>query len=101
MMPVLAARHFVCASLTLCLRTAIASSVQPKPDHVSGPARSGLRVLREVPYLKQLGLLILLGTVAETLLDFLLKAAATTAFSQGHQLMRFFALFYTGISLLT
>jgi hypothetical protein len=60
-----------------------------------------LRVLREVPYLKQLGVLILLGTVAETLLDFLLKTEATTAFSQSQQLMRFFALFYTGISLLT
>src|SRR5262245_59317985 len=101
MLPFLSALHFASSILNLRLRNAIGSSANSKPERISGPARSGLRVLREVPYLKQLGLLILLGTVAETLLDFLLKAEASAALSQSQQLMRFFAVFYTVISLLT
>src|SRR5262245_15312892 len=48
-----------------------------------------------------LALLVLLATVAEGLLDYVMKANAFGAFSQGRQLIRFFAMFYTGTSLLT
>ena len=65
------------------------------------PARSGFQVLKEVAYVKQLALLVLLGTIAETLLDFVLKSHASSAFSESQRLMRFFAFFYTGISLAT
>ena len=54
-----------------------------------------------MPYVKQLAVLVLLGTIAETLLDYVLKTQASAAFSQSQGLMRFFALFYTGISLVT
>ena len=54
-----------------------------------------------MPYVKQLAILVLLGTIAETLLDYVLKSQASAAFSESQGLMRFFALFYTGISLAT
>jgi len=58
---------------------------------------SGLRVMNEVPYLRDLALVVLLGSATETLLDFVLSARATATFPAGASLMSFFALFHTGI----
>jgi hypothetical protein len=96
MLPVLAVFHLLCAVLNRRLRTTKTVVREPAPA-----MKSGLQVLREVPYVKQLAVLVLLGTVAETLLDYVLKTQASAAFTQGPGLIRFFALFYTGISLLT
>jgi hypothetical protein len=62
----------------------------------TGPL-SGLRVMNEVPYLRDLALIVLLGSATETLLDFVLSARATATFPAGAPLMSFFALFHTGI----
>ncbi|HET6897418.1 MAG TPA: hypothetical protein VFK70_03680, partial [Vicinamibacteria bacterium] len=62
----------------------------------TGPL-SGLRVMNEVPYLRDLALVVLLGSATETLLDFVLSARATDRFPAGAALMSFFALFHTGI----
>jgi len=97
MLPVLAAFHLLCAVLNRRLRT---TKTVGRGEPAS-PTKSGLDVLREVPYVKQLAVLVLLGTVAETLLDYVLKTQASAAFTEGPGLIRFFALFYTGISLLT
>ena len=61
--------------------------------------RSGLAVIHEVPYLRDLALIVTLGAVTETLLDFVLNARAAASFGPGPPLMAFFALFYTGIGL--
>ena len=71
----------------------------PSPSGDTGPL-SGLRVLSEVPYLRDLALVVALGAAAETLLDFILNARAVAAFASGPPLMSFFALFYTGVGLL-
>ena len=65
-------------------------------DESTGPL-SGLRVMNEVPYLRDLALVVLLGSATETLLDFVLSARATDRFPAGASLMSFFALFHTGI----
>jgi AAA family ATP:ADP antiporter len=96
MLPILAVLHFLCAVLNHRLRTTAAEERQP-----ALPTKSGFQVLREVPYVKQLAVLVLLGTIAETLLDYVLKTQASAAYSQGQELIRFFALFYTGVSLVT
>jgi len=67
----------------------------PRGDS-TGPL-SGLRVMNEVPYLRDLALIVLLGSATETLLDFVLSARATARFPAGASLMSFFALFHTGI----
>ncbi len=62
---------------------------------------AGLRSIREFPYLQQLGSLVALGALAETLLDYLLKAGAARAFLESAELARFFGLFYGCAALLT
>lgn len=61
---------------------------------------SPLRVLREAPYLRNLAALVLLGTTAAALLDYLFKAQSLESFGRGDNLLRFFALYYAGTSLL-
>jgi hypothetical protein len=65
----------------------------------TGPL-AGLRVLHEVPYLRDLALVVALGAAGETLLDYLLSARAAATFAAGSPLMSFFALFHTGVGLL-
>jgi len=64
------------------------------------PAASGLRLVREVPYLAQLALLVGVCAFLEAVLDYLLGAAAAARFARGAPLMSFFALFHSGASLL-
>ncbi len=64
-------------------------------------AESGFAVLRRHSYLRNLALIVLLGNAAATLIDFLFKARATEAFPDGPELVRFFAVFYTVVSVAT
>jgi hypothetical protein len=63
--------------------------------------RPGLRVLRDAPYLQNLAALVLLGTAGATLVDYVFKVQAVAAFGRGDALLRFFAVYYAAISLLT
>jgi hypothetical protein len=65
------------------------------------PARSGLRVVAEAPHLRTMAMLVLLGTTGAALLDYLFKASAVETFGPGDQLLRFFALYYAAINLIT
>jgi hypothetical protein len=63
--------------------------------------RSGLRAIAEAPHLRHLVALVLLSSTSATLLDYLFKAKAVEAIGTGDRLLRFFALYYAAISLLT
>ncbi len=95
-LPMLAASHVAAGGLLALIRTREASTKQPTQSN-----RSAVDAIRRVPYLRDLGTLLLLLTVAGTLADFLLKANATELFHDREQLMRFFAGFYTATGLLT
>jgi hypothetical protein len=69
------------------------------PDLAAEAPRSGLRVLAATPYLRSLAALVLLGTVGASIIDYLFKAQAVEALGRGVDLGRFFAIYYTGISL--
>jgi ATP:ADP antiporter, AAA family len=102
MLPVLATLHLFCAILNRALKPSNGiHAAYSKSDRSAETAISGFRVLKATPYLSQMAILVMLGTVAETLLDYVLKAQALGTFTQGQELMRFFALFYTAISLVT
>jgi len=64
----------------------------------TGPL-SGFRLLGEVPYLRDLALIVALGAATEALLDYLLNAQAVAVFPRGQPLMSFFAMFHTGVGL--
>ena len=103
MLPVLAILQVVCAMLVRRLVTspgahqelAVRTGMEP------GETRSGIRVIAETPYLRQLAILVLLGTTGAALVDYLFKASAVDTFGRGDQLLRFFALYYAATSVVT
>jgi HEAT repeat protein len=104
MLPVLAVLNLVCAwqiRRLAPLPTVPQQSAEFAPELTPEPAWSGVRVLAETPYLRHLALLVLLGTTGAALIDYVFKAEAVTMFGRGDGLLRFFALYYAGTSLLT
>ena len=103
MLVFLAGFQFVTAWLVWLLATpAGPAAISASADAVSvGPSRSGLRVIAEAPHLHHLVALVLLGSTSAALLEYLFKAKAVETFGPGDPLMRFFALYYAGSSLIT
>lgn len=62
---------------------------------------SPAEVLRRAPYLRDLALLVLLGTLSAAFVDYLFKAGAAAEYGKGPPLLRFFAVFYTSIQVIT
>jgi ATP/ADP translocase len=58
-------------------------------------------VVAEAPHLSHVAALVLLGTTSAALLEYLFKTRAVQAFGAGDQLLRFFAAYYAGTSLVT
>lgn len=98
MLPILALLQFVAGALVAGLR-----SGGPAPAAIlsmGGPARSAAAVFRASRYLRWVALFVMLTTVAEGLLDYVFKAGATHAMRSGTELLRLFAAFYTGTTVL-
>jgi hypothetical protein len=70
-------------------------------DLAAASPQSGLQVLAHAPYLRNLAALVLLGTIGAALVDYIFKAQAVATFGNGDSLLRFFALYYAGVSLLS
>jgi ATP/ADP translocase len=64
-------------------------------------APSALGTLRRVPYLRDLALVVAIGSITDSLLDYVLKSQAAATFSQGSQLLSFFAILNTALGLMT
>jgi hypothetical protein len=102
MLLVLSGLNFLCLPFLLRLRPA-----RPAPPAPTGSAEaistvaSGLRLIRDIPYLRNLAVLVGLGAFVEAVLDYVFNAAAVANFARGGALMSFFALFHTAIGLLS
>jgi ATP:ADP antiporter, AAA family len=95
----LAALHLVTAALLwLVPRDRLDSRVQPAPEPVWRAARDAFR---QAPFLVNLAVLVMLGTMSGMLLDYLFKSNASVAFGKGPALTRYFAIFYTVNQVLT
>ena len=101
MLPVLAALHLTATLMTRSLRASRPTRPAPARPPVPVSTLEGLRLLGTVPYLRNLVVLVVLCTVAEGLLDFVFKGSAAARYGNGEQLLRLFAAFYTGVSILT
>jgi len=102
MLPTLAFISMLCAWVVWRLAAPLTSAgpaVGQFPDFATAPARSGIRVLVETPYLRHLAALVLLGTTSAALIDYVLKVEAKTAFA-GDDRLRFFGAYYGATSLL-
>ena len=105
MLPLLAAVNLVCAWQIRRLagpvrRTDYDQAMEVAPDLAATSPRSGLRVLAGAPYLRNLAALVMLGTIGATLADYVFKVQAVETLGRGDSLLRFFALYYAGISVL-
>jgi hypothetical protein len=60
-----------------------------------------LPLLARVPYLRTLALVVMLGAVTDALFDFLFKAKTVERFTDAGEMMMVFALFHTGLSLMS
>jgi len=112
MLPVLAVLNLLCAWQVRRLgreaRLAHGAHTAPGPgslevtaDLVAESPQSGLRSLAQAPYLRSVAALVLLGTVGATLVDYVFKVRAVEALGRGDDLLRFFALYYAAVSVLT
>ena len=105
MLPVLAALNFVCAwqirGLASLTTPRERTALENASDLVAESPRSGLRVLAGAPYLRNLAALVLLGTIGATMADYLFKVQAVETLGNGDALLRFFAIYYAGTSLLS
>jgi hypothetical protein len=106
MLPVLAALNLVCAWQIRALSRSLDGPAHPaamdiSPELAAAAPRSGLRVLAEAPYLRNLAAIVFLGTLGAALLDYVFKLEVVGAFGRGDLLMRFFAGYYAATSLIT
>lgn len=102
MLPILAALNLVCAWLLRLLSKSGGSRRPARRRRAeSDPARSGLRVLGEASYLRNLAILVLLGTTAAIFVDQAFKTEVKATFGSGSSLGRFFSLYYAALSLIT
>ncbi|MCH7875074.1 MAG: hypothetical protein IH965_07255 [Gemmatimonadetes bacterium] len=101
MLPILAGLHFACAWLVLGVVSGASSGRGTRAPDAQGLGSSGVTLIRKTGYLRALVALVLLTTVSEGLVDYLFKAQAFATFGGGEQLLRLFAVFYTGVALLT
>ena len=104
MLPILAAFHFISAAAVARVRLGEGAVRRPSPKAADDPGkimRSGLEALPRSAYLRGLVALVVLVTIGEGFLDLVLKSRAASAFGEGGALLRFFAVFYTVVSLLT
>lgn len=102
MLPILAVLQLICAALTWQLRPGdgrhggrVIQLADP------GEAESGLAILARSPYLQTVVTLVFVTTVTEGLVDWVFKERATAAVGRGEDLLRLFAVFYTGVALVT
>jgi ATP:ADP antiporter, AAA family len=77
-----------------------ATAIHAAPELVAASPRSGMHVLASTPYLRNLAALVLLGTIAATFADYIFKVRAVEVLGRGDALLRFFAIYYAGVSLL-
>jgi ATP:ADP antiporter, AAA family len=105
MLPVLALLNGFAA---WALRRLGTTSERPRTLHIDSErvnlltARGGPMARQRLSrYVRLLLLMVALAAVSETVLDFLFMTRAKAAFPSGEDLLRLFALFYTGIAVLT
>ena len=104
MFPILSLIHLLCAGLLIGLslpEIGRRHSERTTRKESSTTTLSDLQTLKSVPYLRNLALLVFLGTASAACIDYVFKTQTVNTYQQGEALMRFFAIFYTATGVLT
>ncbi len=107
MLLVLAGTSTICLAGTLMLSAPQTPRAEKKEaDAAVGVATeptnpSPFQVFRDAPYLRTLSLLVALGAVTSSLLDFVFSAQATAHVGRGPALLAFFGFFWLAVSVLS
>lgn len=104
-LPLLATVHLLCAwrvtTISQSDKTQSGWTGAKSTSRDKNKGRSALGILKEESYLRNIGIIVLLVTVVATILDYVYKAEATERILSAEGLMRFFAIYYTAVGLLT
>lgn len=98
---VLAVFHLLCSATLMGSAAMAGAPAQRLQGGALDDRLSPGEVLRKAPFLRDLALLVLLGTCSAAFVDYLFKSGAAEAFGKGAPLLRFFAVFYTAIQVVT
>ncbi|GAB4109014.1 MAG: hypothetical protein Kow001_08260 [Acidobacteriota bacterium] len=99
MLPLLGVMHLISAVLLFRMPAGGPGGGPATADSPSG-LRALFGLLRRQSYLHSLAMLVLAGTACAALIDYLFKEQAVQSFPEEGGLLRFFAIYYTVISLL-
>jgi MFS family permease len=97
LIPSIAIMQLACAVLLIRIARNVISA--PDGEDTPGSQGDGLEAISRNPYLRNLAGLVMSGAVAAICLDYIFKSWATTIIGSGEDLLRYFALFYTGVGL--
>src|SRR5207247_1530820 len=100
-LPALALAHAACAWSVVRLPTTLGHVAAHTAEPDALPIQEARRRLLSTPYLRNLALLVLGGSVSAALLDFLFKAQAASVPRQSIDLMRVFSTFYSAVAICT
>jgi ATP:ADP antiporter, AAA family len=100
MLPILALLQLLASVLVMGVEYGAPQRGTAGDARETEPLVNAGQVLRHSSYLMALALLVTLMSSAEGLLDYVFKARAASATSNGEQLLRFFAAFYTATALI-
>jgi ATP:ADP antiporter, AAA family len=101
MLPILTLLQLIAAVLVLGIERGKSAPLLPaRNDSLSEAMLPATRILRNSKYLLSLALLVALTSSAEGVLDYVFKARASAAATNGEELLRFFAAFYTATALI-
>jgi ATP/ADP translocase len=104
MLPILAAFHLVSAAAVMQVTAGTLPRPVTSPPRAPDPPkgmRSGVQAIARSGYLKGLIALVVLVTISEGFLDLALKSRAAVALQDESGLLRFFAVFYAALSIVT
>jgi len=101
MLPILTLLQLIAAALVLGIERGKSAPLVPaRNESLPEAMLPATRILRNSKYLLSLALLVALTSSAEGVLDYVFKARASAAATNGEELLRFFAAFYTATALI-
>jgi ATP:ADP antiporter, AAA family len=94
--------NLLCAVLVMVVqkpqKTEVVATAQP---NTPSQQLSAIQILKDVRYLRTIAILVAIGALTETLIDYLLSSDVKANFPERSQMLTFFSMYHTGIGLVS